>query len=95
MTALTYRYCALTDVGLRRTNNQDSGYASPRMLVLADGMGGAAAGDLASAITLEALREIDRDLDPGADATALDALTETVSLAKPRLGLVSRDNPSG
>ncbi|NLC98647.1 MAG: serine/threonine-protein phosphatase [Actinomycetales bacterium] len=93
MTALTYRYCALTDVGLRRTNNQDSGYASPRMLVLADGMGGAAAGDLASAITMEALREIDRDLDPEADGTVLDALTEAVSIANHRLGEVIRDNP--
>lgn len=93
MTALTYRYCALTDVGLRRTNNQDSGYASPRMLVLADGMGGAAAGDLASAITMEALREIDRDLDPEADGTVLEALTDAVSIANHRLGEVIRDNP--
>lgn len=93
MTALTYRYCTLTDVGLRRSNNQDSGYASPRMLVLADGMGGAAAGDLASSITMEALREIDRDLDPVTDGTVLDALTDAVSIANHRLGEVIRDNP--
>ena len=93
MAALTYRYVALTDVGLRRPNNQDAGYASPRMLVIADGMGGAAAGDLASAITMEALREIDRDLDPEADGTALDALTDAVSIANHRVGEAIRSQP--
>ena len=51
MTSLTYRYVALTDTGLRRPANQDSGYASNRLLVIADGMGGAAAGDLEARIT--------------------------------------------
>lgn len=46
---------AHSEVGLVRRNNQDSGYASPSMLVVADGMGGAAAGDLASTV---AIREI-------------------------------------
>lgn len=46
---------AHSEVGLVRRNNQDSGYASPTMLVVADGMGGAAAGDLASTV---AIREI-------------------------------------
>ena len=35
MAPLTYRYVAMTDVGLRRSNNQDSGYASPHLLVIA------------------------------------------------------------
>lgn len=94
MTTLTYRYAAMTDVGLKRSNNQDSGYASPRMLVIADGMGGAAAGDLASSVTLEALREIDRDLDPEIDGDALEALTDAVALANHRVGDLIRDNPS-
>ncbi|MEL4356767.1 MULTISPECIES: PP2C family protein-serine/threonine phosphatase [unclassified Luteococcus] len=46
---------AHSEVGLVRRNNQDSGYASPTMLMVADGMGGAAAGDLASTV---AIREI-------------------------------------
>ena len=41
------RFAAFSDVGLVRSNNQDAGYASPNLLVLADGMGGAAAGDVA------------------------------------------------
>ena len=48
MTDLTLRFTARTDVGLRRSSNQDSGYASSRLIAVADGMGGAAAGDLAS-----------------------------------------------
>ena len=34
--------------GLVRQNNQDSGYAGPHLLVIADGMGGHAGGDVAS-----------------------------------------------
>ena len=29
-----------SEIGLVRRNNQDSGYVSPRMIVVADGMGG-------------------------------------------------------
>ena len=48
--ALTLSYDAHSEIGLVRSNNQDSAYTSPRMLMVADGMGGAAAGDLASAV---------------------------------------------
>lgn len=44
------RFAAHSEVGRIRKNNQDAGYASPTMLLVADGMGGAAAGDLASAV---------------------------------------------
>jgi PPM family protein phosphatase len=50
MFSLDFR--AHSEVGLVRKNNQDSGYASPTALVIADGMGGAAAGDLASAVAI-------------------------------------------
>lgn len=45
------RFAAHSEVGRVRKNNQDAGYASPNLLLVADGMGGAAAGDLASAVT--------------------------------------------
>ncbi|MDR1513130.1 MAG: serine/threonine-protein phosphatase, partial [Propionibacteriaceae bacterium] len=45
--ALELRVLAHSEVGLVRKQNQDSGFASPTMLMVADGMGGAAAGDLA------------------------------------------------
>ncbi|NRQ49060.1 PP2C family protein-serine/threonine phosphatase [Aeromicrobium stalagmiti] len=90
MTALTYRYVALTDTGLRRSTNQDSGYASDRLLVIADGMGGAAAGDLASSEAMHIIRQLDRDLD----VDALDALEQSVKLANARLGELIRKDPS-
>ena len=44
--ALVLRYAARSDRGLIRGNNQDSVYAGPRLLAVADGMGGHAAGDV-------------------------------------------------
>ena len=60
---LTLSYDAHSEIGLVRTNNQDSAYVSPTMLMVADGMGGAAAGDLASAIATWELERTDTDLD--------------------------------
>nr|BFE87012.1 hypothetical protein GCM10020093_096130 [Planobispora longispora] len=37
---LALRYAARSDVGVRREANEDSGYASARLLAVADGMGG-------------------------------------------------------
>ena len=47
--ALALRSAARSDVGLVRAGNEDSGYAGDQLLVVADGMGGHAAGELASA----------------------------------------------
>ena len=49
---LLLRSVALTDRGLVRRANQDAVYAGARLLAVADGMGGMAAGDLASEITI-------------------------------------------
>jgi Serine/threonine protein phosphatase len=56
------RFAAFSDVGLVRRNNQDGAYASPTLLALADGMGGAAAGDVASSVTIAHLAAIDNDV---------------------------------
>jgi protein phosphatase len=89
MPSLSLRYVALTDTGLRRSSNQDSGYASSRLIAIADGMGGAAAGDLASAETMNIVRQLDRDLN---DVDPLTALGEAVRTANRHLGeLVSAD----
>ncbi len=56
---LSLRTVAHSEIGLVRKNNQDSGYASPTMLVVADGMGGAAAGDLASTVAVAELQRAD------------------------------------
>ena len=52
---LTLRYAAHSDRGLIRDGNQDSVYAGPRLLAVADGMGGMAAGDVASNIVIGAM----------------------------------------
>jgi PPM family protein phosphatase len=56
-TALTIRYAAASDTGRSRPTNQDSAYASARLLAVADGMGGA--GDRASAAAIEALKPLE------------------------------------
>ena len=90
MSALTYRYVAMTDVGLRRTNNEDSGFAGTRLLAIADGMGGAAAGELASSTALNTLRR----LEDGFDGDALDALEGAVTAANDRLAEAIADDPA-
>ncbi len=52
-------FAARSDVGLVRSNNQDSAYAGPHLLVVADGMGGAAGGDIASSIVVARLAVLD------------------------------------
>jgi protein phosphatase len=91
MTSLSLRYVALTDTGLRRSNNQDSGYASSRLIAVADGMGGAAAGDLASAETMNIIRQLDRELD---DVDPLTALEKAVRTANQHLGELVADDPA-
>ncbi|WP_158603018.1 PP2C family protein-serine/threonine phosphatase [Jiangella rhizosphaerae] len=46
---LRFRPAATSDRGLVRQNNEDSGYASAGLLLVADGVGGNAAGEVASA----------------------------------------------
>ena len=55
------RYAAVSDVGRHRKDNQDSGYASEHLLVIADGVGGAAYGDVASSTAVHLLRRLDSD----------------------------------
>ncbi|MFL6239007.1 MAG: PP2C family protein-serine/threonine phosphatase [Actinomycetes bacterium] len=80
--SLTVRYAAGSDVGLRRDGNEDSGYAGPRLLAVADGMGGAAAGEVASSVTIARLAELDDDV-PGPDLLA--ALREKAEAANDEL----------
>ena len=57
---LWFRASVVTDTGPVRDINEDAAYASPRLLVLADGVGGAAHGEVASATTELVLRRLER-----------------------------------
>jgi protein phosphatase len=59
---LALRYAARTHLGLGpKSRNEDSGYAGQHLLVLADGMGGHAAGDVASSMIVGALAPLDEE----------------------------------
>src|SRR3982750_2780949 len=88
---LTLRYAAQSDRGLIRDLNQDSLYAGPRLLAVADGMGGMAAGDVASNVVIAAMAPLDEDV-PG-DAL-VDALRSAVETANQQLRDAVDANPA-
>lgn len=79
---LALHYAARSDVGLLREGNEDSAYAGPRLLAVADGMGGHAHGEVASAVAIATLAPLDEDV-PGADL--LSALEDAVRAANDTL----------
>ena len=81
--ALTLRVVSHSEIGLVRKNNQDSGYATPHLLVVADGMGGAAAGDLASAVAVDTLMHLDSAQVSG--PAMLETMAAAVASANDRI----------
>lgn len=86
--AYTFNFSACSDRGLVRGNNEDSAYAGPRLLALADGMGGHAAGEVASQFLVNSLRPLDSPLLDEPDmqgrlttlmATAMDEGNQAIS----------------
>jgi len=90
--ALALRYLAHSEIGLVRKNNQDSAYVSPTMLMVADGMGGAAAGDLASAIAIGQLVEADAEHPTGDQM--LPAVEAAISRASTVISDLIETSPS-
>ena len=86
-----FHYAARSDVGLVRQNNQDSGYAGVNLLVLADGMGGPAGGDIASSVAIAHLVPLDTDSHPA--ETLLPSLRDALMDAHEELSERSEQDP--
>lgn len=79
--------CGRTDVGLRRVNNEDASVFSsePGLLALADGMGGAASGEVASGIFADTVRELLSTGARPAEEEAGELVRRTFLLANQRI----------
>ena len=80
---------AVSHVGLVRTGNEDSGFMGPTCMLVADGVGGAAAGEIASA-TAAYVVSATALAAPGTDP--LELLRNGIALAQAQVALgVERD----
>ncbi|HEY5136203.1 MAG TPA: protein phosphatase 2C domain-containing protein [Candidatus Nanopelagicales bacterium] len=87
---LKLRSAARSDIGLVRTGNEDSGYAGDQLVVVADGMGGHAAGELASAAAIATMSEM--ETTGLGDVEALERLSEAVVTTSERIADVVAAN---
>ncbi len=79
---LRLRYSVRSHVGKVREGNEDSAYAGSRLALVADGMGGHAAGEVASSAVVAALSQLDDD-EAGLDL--LEVLASAVQAANDHL----------
>lgn len=70
-----YTSVAASHVGMVRANNQDAGFAGNQLFLVADGMGGHAGGDVASALTAKAMSQLDTQsfTDPAAAVATMQS----------------------
>ncbi|MFE9448818.1 Stp1/IreP family PP2C-type Ser/Thr phosphatase [Streptomyces sp. NPDC006739] len=88
--SLSLRFAAGSHKGMIREGNEDSGYAGPRLLAIADGMGGQAAGEVASSEVISTLVTLDDDV-PGSDI--LTSLGHAVQRANDQLRAMVEEDP--
>ncbi|MQY12702.1 PP2C-family Ser/Thr phosphatase [Streptomyces sp. RB5] len=88
--SLSLRFAAGSHEGMIREHNEDSGYAGPRLLAIADGMGGQAAGEVASSEVISTIVDLDEDI-PGSDI--LTSLGDAVRRANDRLRDMVEEDP--
>ncbi|MDQ0848357.1 serine/threonine protein phosphatase PrpC [Arthrobacter sp. B3I9] len=88
---LIMRYAARSDVGRVRAKNDDSAYAGRYLAVVADGMGGHAGGDVASAATVLDMIHLDHDNYDDDDAETV--LADEIQTANSLLSELVHINP--
>lgn len=76
MTHNRLRYAAASDIGRRRTKNEDSVHAGDRLLAIADGMGGHGNGEVASASAIAAISVLEKSAPTADPVAALDAAVQ-------------------
>jgi protein phosphatase len=89
MTALALQCAAHSDVG-RRPNNEDAVFAGPRLAAVADGVGGAAAGEVASRTAINALVQVDKSRLEGA---LEDAIAAAIAWGNQTIGFIADCRP--
>ncbi|WP_422772736.1 PP2C family protein-serine/threonine phosphatase [Plantactinospora sp. WMMC1484] len=82
------RSLAVSDPGLVRPNNEDVAFAGSRLVAVADGMGGAPAGEVASEIVISGLAPVERS----AETDPLAALVAAITTANARIRAVTDDD---
>ena len=88
---IALRYTVKSDVGLLREGNEDAAYAGPYLLAIADGMGGHAAGEVASAVAISTLAPLDTDTT-GVDM--LQVLGDAIATANATLREITIAHPA-
>ncbi len=86
----TIRWGAATDVGQSRERNEDSYFAGDHIFVVADGLGGHRAGEVASRIAVDELAR----LDESAGTNLPDALEEAILTANRVVGERAASDPA-
>lgn len=87
---LKLRSVGTSDRGLIRSGNQDALHAGTWLVAVADGMGGMAAGDLASALTIDAVAPLDVETPEDALVAALEG---GIALATSRIRQAVAEDP--
>ena len=92
MTALfALEAAAASETGLVRQNNEDAAYAGRWLFAVADGLGGHAAGEVASAAVIESLRAHDAEVPPG---ELLEVLGQAVAEANRQVARRAAGDPA-